>query len=233
MTTVATQTAEEVVALSELAQLNAQRAKTYGLLSHLYRVEVDQVFLDELHAMRFPARTGNDEADQGFRLIAGYLSNVWDNSLEELAVDYARIFIGQGIDAFSAAYPFESVYTSEKRLLMQDARDEVLAIYRSVGLDKQSTWKEGEDHIAVELEFVKLLCERTAEALEKENVERALFFLSTQLNFLDDHLLSWVPMMTEDVQRFAQTDLYKGLALLTNGYLKADREFLNTVLSDD
>ena len=30
---------------------------------------------------------------------------------------------------------FESVYTSEKRLLMQEARDEVLAIYRSAGLD--------------------------------------------------------------------------------------------------
>lgn len=233
MTSVATQTPEEVVALSELAELNAQRAKTYGLLSRLYRVEIDQSFLDELHAMRFPANTGNDEADRGFRLIAGYLSNLWENSLEELAVDYARVFIGQGIDAFSAAYPFESVYTSEKRLLMQDARDEVLAIYRSAGLDKQDSWKEGEDHIAVELEFVKLLSERTAEALRNENDERALFYLSTQLNFMEDHLLSWVPMMTEEVQRFAQTDLYKGLALLTNGYLKADKEFLSAVVSDD
>ena len=46
-----------------------------------------------------------------------------------------RAFIGHGIDAYSAAYPFESVYTSPKRLMMQEARDEVLAVYRSEGLD--------------------------------------------------------------------------------------------------
>ena len=28
---------------------------------------------------------------------------------------------------------------------MQDARDEVLAIYRSAGLDKKNSWKEGEE----------------------------------------------------------------------------------------
>jgi TorA maturation chaperone TorD len=61
-----------------------------------------------------------------------------------------RAFIGHGNNAYSAAYPYESVYTSEKRLMMQDARDEVLAIYRSCHLDKAASWKENEDHIAVE-----------------------------------------------------------------------------------
>lgn len=232
-TPLATQPSEELAALSELTELVNQRAKTYGLLARLYHSEIDQAFLDTLHAMRFPARTHNESADKGYRLIAGYLSNLWENSLEELAVDYSRVFIGQGIDAYSAAYPFESVYTSEKRLLMQDARDEVLAIYRSQGLDKRSTWKEGEDHIAMELEFMQLLCERTSEALEQGDEERAYSLLSTQLNFLNDHLISWAPMMTEDVQKFAQTELYQGLAHLTDGFLESDKEFLQALVSDD
>lgn len=231
--TTSVQELTEAVSLSELARIVDQRGKTYGLLSRLYHSEIDKTFLAELHAMRFPLETGNEEVDKGYRLLAGYLSNLWENSLEELAVDYSHVFIGQGIDAFSAAYPFESVYTSEKRLLMQEARDEVLAIYRSQGLDKQSTWKEGEDHVAMELEFMQLLCARTHEALAEGNEDKAFSLLSTQKNFLLDHLLSWVPMMTEDVQKFARTDMYKGLALLTNGFLASDKEFLDDVLSDD
>ena len=124
------QAADEAT-LSDLIKLNEQRAATYGLLSRLYRVEVDEEFLQELRGMRFPASTGNKNVDEGYRLMAKFMSNVWENSLTDLAVDYVRTFIGHGVDAFSAAYPFESVYTSEKRLLMQEARDEVLAIYRA------------------------------------------------------------------------------------------------------
>ena len=82
-------------------------------------------------------------------------------------MDYTRVFIGHGVDAYSAAYTYESEYTSETRLLMRDARAEVLAIYRSAGLDKKNSWKEGEDHVALELEFEQVLANRTAEALRK------------------------------------------------------------------
>ena len=148
-------------------------------------------------------------------------------------VDYVRVFIGHGIDAFSAAYPFESVYTSEKRLLMQEARDEVLAIYRSAGLDKQDTWKEGEDHIALELEFEQIMATRTVEALRKGDEDEAVALLTTQKNFLEDHLAAWAPMMTSDMKRFAQTDLYRGLAYLTDGFLQTDQTFLDDVLAED
>ena len=160
-------TAAEQASMDELIKLIEQRAATYGLLSRLFRVEIDQELLDELHGMRFPASTGNADVDEGYLRLAKYLSNTWENSLTDLAVDYTRVFIGHGVDAYSAAYPFESVYTSEQRLLMQDARDEVLAIYRSAGLDKKNSWKEGEDHVALELEFEQVLANRTAEALRK------------------------------------------------------------------
>ncbi len=229
----ARQAAEEEATLQDLVKLNEQRGATYGLLARLFRVEIDEALLKELRGMRFPAKTGNDEVDKGYRLFAKYLSNAWENSLAELAVDYARVFIGHGIDAFSAAYPFESVYTSEKRLLMQDARDEVLAIYRSMGLDKQDTWKEGEDHVALELEFERILADRTVTALRKGDEEAAVSLLATQRNFLEDHLTAWVPMLTADMRRFAKTDLYLGLAHLTDGFLAIDQAFLEDLLAED
>ena len=217
-------TAAEQASMDELIKLIEQRAATYGLLSRLFRVEIDQELLAELHGMRFPASTGNADVDEGYLRLAKYLSNTWENSLTDLAVDYTRVFIGHGVDAYSAAYPFESVYTSEKRLLMQDARDEVLAIYRSAGLDKKNSWKEGEDHV---------LANRTAEALRKGDEEEAAALLTTQRNFLEDHLLSWAPMMTADMKRFAKTDLYQGLAYLTDGFLNTDKAFLDDVLTED
>lgn len=221
---------EDIKALIELTE---QRAATYSLLARLYRVEIDQEFLDDLHTLRFPTNTGNKNVDEGYKLLATYLSGVWDNSILDLAVDYTRTFIGHGMDAFSAAYPFESVYTSKKRLLMQEARDEVLAIYRSAGLAKQASWKEGEDHLALELEFEQIICGRIVDALKAGDESEALALLLTQKNFLEDHLVSWTPMLTADMKRFAQTDLYKGLAFLTDGFLETDLEFLEDILSEE
>uniref|UniRef100_UPI003AB7989A TorD/DmsD family molecular chaperone n=1 Tax=Adlercreutzia sp. TaxID=1872387 RepID=UPI003AB7989A len=116
--------AEETTDLAALAELTAQRSAVYRLLARLYRVEVDEEFLAELKAMRFPAATGNTVVDTGYRTIATYLSGADAHAITDLAVDYVRAFIGHGIDAYSAAYPFESVYTSPKRLMMQEARDE-------------------------------------------------------------------------------------------------------------
>ncbi|MDR3315882.1 MAG: molecular chaperone TorD family protein [Coriobacteriales bacterium] len=232
-TTSADETSLSAEDTNELIQLCEQRASTYALLSRLYRVEIDETLLHELRALRFPARTGNDKVDKGYRLLVTYLGGIWENSLTELAVDYSRVFIGHGVDAFSAAYPYESVYTSEKRLLMQEARDEVLAIYRGAGLNKTSSWKEGEDHIALEMEFIQILCQRALDALKKDDGDKAYDLLLTQRNFLTDHLAAWAPMMTADMKRFARTDLYQGLAWLTEGFLETDVEFLQDLLADD
>lgn len=222
---------DEVSGFSALAGLCRSRAATYAFLARLYRVEIDENYLEQLKGMRFPAKTGNADVDEGYRLISTYLSNLNAGSLHDLAVDYVRVFIGHGIDAYSAAYPFESVYTSEKRLLMQEARDEVLAIYRSCGLDKDPTWKDNEDHIALELEFMQVMATRTADALDKEDEAEAQALLETQRNFFNDHLASWVPMMTRDMRKFAQTKLYLGLASLTDGFLATEREFFHDILS--
>ena len=166
----ATPATEEATDLAALAELTAQRSAVYRLLARLYRVEVDEEFLAELKTMRFPAATGNTAVDTGYRTIATYLSGADAHAITDLAVDYVRAFIGHGIDAYSAAYPFESVYTSPKRLMMQEARDEVLAVYRSEGLDKLPTWKEAEDHIALELEFMAALGDRIVAAAEAEGL---------------------------------------------------------------
>ncbi len=224
-----TASAEEIT-LAEFAQTNDARAKAYGLLSRLYAKEVDDALLEQLRRANFPVHSGSDLADEGNRLMATYLSNIWSGTLQELAVDYVHAFIGSGMDAFSAAYPYESVYTSPKRLMMQEARDEVLAIYRSQALDKAKTWKESEDHIAMECEFMAAMATRTAEVCREGGEDKVESLLRVQYNFLEDHLYAWTGMMTCDMRKFARTDFYKGLADYTDGFLTSDVELLKSVL---
>jgi TorA maturation chaperone TorD len=219
--------------LRGLISLIGQRSTTYGLLSRLYHKEIDRDFLEELREMRYPANTGNANVDKGYLLIATYLSNIWEDTINELAVDYVRTFIGTGSDAYSAAFPFESVHTSERRLLMQDARDEVLAQYRKAGLEKQSHWKESEDHISAEMEFMLILCDHTVEALKKGDEDETYDLLVSQLDFMTDHLYAWTPMLTGEIRRFAKTDFYRGLSWLTDGFLETDFEFLEDILAED
>lgn len=225
--------AEEGVGTAELASMMEGRAAMYGLLARLYRREVDDALLEELRAARLPVRTGNREASRGYRLIRDYLAGSWENAKTELAVDYVRSFIGHGNTGYSCAYPFESVYTSGRRLLMQDARDEVVAIYRAAGKDKAPDWKEPEDHIALELEFEGFLCSEAAKALREGDDDRAFALAVQQRNFLDDHLLNWTPMMLADLDRFAQTGFYQGLGHLTTGFLQSERDVLAELLAGE
>ncbi len=220
------------VADISVEDLLAHRNATYKFLARMFKVEVDKEFYDFLCHMKFPANTGDADVDKGYRKICSYLSAPRTGVLTELAVDYTRTFIGGGNDGYSAAYPYESVYTSPKRLLMQGARDEVLVIYRANGLDKKDSWKDGEDHIALELEFMQIVGERLLDAFRAGEDERVDSLLRTQRHFLEDHLLAWFPMMAADMGRFAKTDFYKGLAQLTMGFLNTDLDFLEGVLDD-
>lgn len=216
----------------QLKTLCAKRSATYGLLSSLFRGEVSEEMYQNLKAASFPARTESDKANQGYRMIAKYLSTDHDDPLLDLAIDFVRVFIGHGNTAYSAAYPFESVYTSEKRLLMQEARDEIIRAYAEAGLVLSKDWKDPEDHIALELEYMQIMSRRAKEALEASNDDEALELLGKQKAFLLRHIVSWVPMMTSDMRRFAKTNLYQGLSFVTEGFLEQDREFLNALVQE-
>ena len=213
----------------DLTALMTLRARTYGMLSRLFLKEVDEKTLEELCSMRFPTATGNKDVDEGYRMLFEYLKLSWDDTVRELAIDYVRTFIGHGVNGYSAAYPFESVYTSERRLLMQEARAEVLQTLRENGL-RRGSWTEGEDHVALELEFMQRMSMRAGEALEAGDEDAAIAHLRTQQTFMRDHLLNWLPMLVADMEKFSQTKFYQGLAKLTMGYLEEDSSVVDELL---
>ena len=193
----------------DLVELMNTRARSYGMLARLFREEVDLATLRELQGMRFPQATGNAAVDEGYHQLYDYLKRAWDDSVTELAVDYVSTFIGHGVNGYSAAYPYESVYTSERRLLMQEARAEVLATLR------ENELKRGL---------------RTVEALAEDAEDEAVAYLRTSYNFLENHLINWVPMMVTDMRMHARTLFYQGLGQLTLGTIQEDEAVLRELL---
>jgi putative dimethyl sulfoxide reductase chaperone len=215
----------------DLIGLMESRARMYGMLSRMFLKEIDEEALRDLQGMKFPTATGNERVDEGYSLLYKYLSRAWEESVTELAIDYVRTFIGHGVNGFSAAYPFESVYTSERRLMMQEARAEVLQTLRDNGL-KRGRWTEGEDHIALELEFMQRMALRCADDLRAGDEDAAVEHVETQRTFVRDHLLNWLPMFTSDMLKFSRTDFYQGLAHLSLGYVDQDAALLDDLLDE-
>ena len=209
-----------------IADVLRGRMATYQFLSRLFRVEVDQELYDTLMSMRFPANTGNALVDEGYRMICGYLSQADGTVLTELAVDYVRAFIGSGNDGFSAAYPYESVYTSEEHLLMQDARDSAVAFYlgEELGLPADNTTPE--DHLSFEFQFMAKLIERAGAALDAGDEARYAELCAKQRAFFDEHLANWVPRLCADVRAYAQTAFYRGVADITEGFLRLEDQMI-------
>ena len=207
------------------------RARVYALLSRCYEREVDAAFAG---AFAEGAALESDDASlsEGFARLQADLAGCAgdEGALEMLAVVFDRAFFGMGPRTAQKAFPYESVYTSPEHLLMQDARDEVLAAYRAARVVLVDEACEPEDHLAFELEFMQLLGERAAEALEAGDEDGCADLLATRRSFIDEHLLNWIPMFVADVHRVARTDFYRAVADIAWGVVEADRELLDDVL---
>ncbi|MBP2635401.1 MAG: cytoplasmic chaperone TorD [Firmicutes bacterium] len=216
----------------EYAELISNRERLYRFLGRLYEVEVDKNLLEQITAMIFPVECGEEVLNQGYLLLKNYIMLPLNDPVNDLAVDFARIFLGAGIVGDEVAYPYESVYTSPKRLIMQDSRDQVLAVYRNKGLNKTEGLDIPEDHIALELEFMAHLCQETQQAVAAQDWKAVSACLKGQLEFLTAHLLNWVPAFCTDIEKYAETEFYQAVAKITNGYLHLELDILEDMIAD-
>jgi len=129
-----------------------------------------------------------------------------EREMEDLSWDYTRLFIGP---YKLPCPPWESVYTSPKKLLMQDAADQVMRLYEEAGL-AINTADIMPDHIGAELNFLAVLLQRTQS--EKDG---NYGYMRITDKLLSDHLLKWMPEFTRDMEDAAESSFYKALARAT------------------
>ncbi len=130
--------------------------------------------------------------------------------VDKLLGEYTQLFIGP---YRLPCPPWESVYTSPRRLMMQEASQDVSSVYREFGLALDSP-EVLPDHIGVELNFLAVLYEKISVDPGKRSDD-----LDKARRFLDEHLGRWIPQFTIDMERAAKSKFYKALGRVTREIL--------------
>ena len=164
----------------------------------------------------WPFPSDRDDTAAGLALLAAFCEG-WDPAtLDALACDFNRLFVGPGE---MLAAPWESVYRSKLKLTFQEPTLKVRALYERFGLESPAIHREPDDHLALELDFLAALSVLAAEAARGGDAERLATCFETQQALLQEHLLAWAPRCLSLVVEHAETDYYRGAARLALGSL--------------
>jgi TorA maturation chaperone TorD len=219
----------------EAQELCRQRADVYRLFASLFDREVTAETAEKIAGLKESSVQG-DMSDTGERMIASGFTGMaealegFDSEIEtELAVDYARVFLNAGKYEGQAAIPYESYYTSEEHLLMQDARDEVRAWYRENDVmpphhSSGFTGDTPDDYVSFELGFMAILNDRIADALAAGRLSEALEDARRAKEFLPAHISNWSDDFTRDIVEVSSTKFYRYLAKAYRGFLMCETD---------
>lgn len=201
--------------------LLAFRQGYYGLFVSLLWREPSGELIGELGRGIEQRVAGAEALDprmaDGWRRIAAFLETTPAANLGEAVADeYTRLFLGP---FGTLLHPYESFYLTG-RVLERPLAD-LRAELRSLGIARDERYAEPEDFLAFELEVMRRLLQRQAEAADRETEAR---WLRAQADFLRRHLLVWGPAAARDLAEAERAVFYRGVGLLLAGFLEWERD---------
>lgn len=149
-----------------------------------------------------------------------------DRVLKSVLEEYTKEFIGPAV---LTAPPWESVYLSKERLLFQESTLEVRRRYLKYNFIPAEYPHVADDHISIELDFMAKLAALIENAYSKKEVEKLLDVLAASKEFLQKHLLVWLPLYLQDLQKAKTQYLYYDLAFLLVEFINADNLALTEI----
>ena len=209
-------------------------AETSAFFRALGAVVYTELTQDEIESLAHQGyleqgrRMDEGEIAEGFIALGRYLVRRGMNARQDLAVEFARIFLGAGADEKLLATPFESVFTSPEGLLMQDARDECVRFYRQWGMEVNRDLNVPEDHLGFQLQFMAHLCDSANEKMQTG--EDAQGVMQAQVDFLDNHVLNWIDALTERVEKCATLPFYPAIMKIIRGSAREHRAVIDEML---
>jgi TorA maturation chaperone TorD len=146
----------------------------------------------------------------GLAVVAGALADLDDDRIARIDEDNTVLFIGPN----DPVPMWESVWTTEDRLLFADCTTAVQAAFAAFGFAIPDPDREPSDHLAYELAFMAALLARAAEHVQADERDAARRHVEAAARFMDDHLSKWAGECLHAVGDRASTDFYRGICLL-------------------
>jgi putative dimethyl sulfoxide reductase chaperone len=226
-----TNLADKQISVEEIKKATMTRGTLYRVLSRGFSLEVDEAYLEWMVLLhptikQLSAHIDNKDFKKGSDRLGAFVESVKMNYekdkakfLQDLAAEYASLFLNVGP---KPVYLAESVYLGKEHLLYEEPYFDAVRIYQLYGFKKRSSFREPEDHIAIELEFMAHLCDMACLSMDQGKNDYGAGYLNNQVEFLDLHLSKWVPQLVEKVRWASKNDFYLAIADLLNGFVATD-----------
>ena len=139
----------------------------------------------------------------------------------ELRKEFTRLFRGIQ-ESYGPRPPYESLYRQCE--FPTDITDAVISYFQSGGFDAAEICAEPPDCLASELRLMSLLAFKEHESCQNEDEQQRQYFINLQSEFLQNHLLIWVPEYCQILMEASRIDFYQQLAHYLNNFLADDKD---------
>lgn len=210
-------------------EMHRRRQAAYLALAKAFLQQPDEGFFDGAAVAVVYDHAGSEQADRDVDRGTSYLKE-WQRrmvkarteALALLQLDYVRLFVGPNE---VLAPTWESVYRTSDHLVFGESTLAVRNMYRKYGLATPNINREPDDHFGLELAFMSVLAERTADGSTEDTADA---LIQDQWNFLQEHLGVWTRDFTGRILESAHTEYYLGLALIACGFIQQDTRWFAT-----
>lgn len=144
--------------------------------------------------------------------------------VDDVERQYTYLFVGPHE---LPAPPWESVYATKERVLFHPRTLKVRNFYRSEGLIPQHYPSVADDHIALELDFLRSLADRAVEAQASGDRATCVKALDVSRRFIEFHVGTWVGSFSEDLDESGCGMLYPAAGRLLVALVRVDGELLD------
>ncbi len=209
------------------------RAGNYRMFSRLFLKPLTEQDIEDIVAMDLVSRAKDLEGTgllaEGFNDMGRSLSRRNTGTRQKLATDYTMCFDGVTTINEMVAVPYASVFLSGEALLFREPRQKVYRLFCSEGIRLKQGVNLPEDHLSFELEFMAILSDRAAEALEQDDVDKLNYNIQLAKTFINEHILTWYDLFNDRAAQILETRFYRGLLKATKGYLDLDLDTLDEI----
>jgi TorA maturation chaperone TorD len=116
-----------------------------------------------------------------------------------------------------------------KGLLMGKSTRQVVRFYKENGLVVSREFKDLPDHVVLELQLMGTLCQKEHAAWQKGDRSVAIEALAKEKQFLEEHVLQWIPDLCDEICDKTAMPLYQGIARMTREFLEIEHNTFKEV----
>jgi TorA maturation chaperone TorD len=215
---------------TDMKENASQRSIIYGFLAMVYQKELTPELLRQIKDPQLKGVL----SDLGVKIGDEFFTRPEEELLEELAVEYTRLFLGPG----KHISPHESIHHERgdadwgRHWGADTVKFKKFVETLGLKFKDENRLTRIPDHISVEFEMMQKVIEKEAEEWEKGSKEGALYILKAEKMFIEDHLIQWIPQFCEKVISVAEQSFYREMAKITKSFVEYEKENIDTYIAE-